>query len=233
MNFQDNYGCFELLPQEEQVPEPPRSPTVLHDLNVALYTTNQLITSVPQIQFSLNEDKSSNIKKQPNKIKINPGNSIKKKQKSKKKKLPVDPNAPPKPKRATGLDKPLILSSPLSAIMDGNTELSRPEIVKRLWIYIKTNKLQDPADRRYILCDEKLKSIFHQDRVNSFGMNKDLTAHLTKKETNNETMNKSVAIGKDETQLSVTGDFSPIQTAETPNTMTPIDNDHVLMWNII
>lgn len=44
------------------------------------------------------------------------------------------------------------------------------------------NHLQDPADRRFILCDEKLKRIFQKDRVNSFGMNRDLTAHLTKKE---------------------------------------------------
>lgn len=104
--------------------------------------------------------------------------------------------------------------------------------MKRLWEYIKSNQLQDPADRRYILCDDKLKSIFQQDRVNSFGMNRDLTAHLTKKETNNETVNKSVAVSADETQLLVTGHFPSIQTAETPNTMTPIDDDHVLMWDI-
>ncbi|KAI8058689.1 SWIB/MDM2 domain-containing protein [Gilbertella persicaria] len=66
--------------------------------------------------------------------------------------------------------------------MDGDKELSRPELVQKLWKYIKTNDLQDPADRRYILCDDKLKKIFDQDRVNSFGMNKDLSAHLTKKE---------------------------------------------------
>ncbi|KAI8367081.1 hypothetical protein BD560DRAFT_400036 [Blakeslea trispora] len=113
-----------------------------------------------------------------------PGGGIqKKKSKTKKKRVKViDPNAPPKPKRKTGLNKPLILSSALSELMDGDKELSRPELVRKLWKYIKTNDLQDPADRRFILCDEKLKKIFHQDRVNSFGMNKDLSAHLTKKE---------------------------------------------------
>ncbi|KAI8967257.1 SWIB/MDM2 domain-containing protein, partial [Mycotypha africana] len=89
-----------------------------------------------------------------------------------------DPN---RPKRKTGLNKPLILSPALSDLMDGDKELSRPELVQKLWKYIKENNLQDPADRRYILCDEKLKKIFHQDRINSFGMNKDLSAHLTKK----------------------------------------------------
>ncbi|KAI8094722.1 SWIB/MDM2 domain-containing protein [Thamnidium elegans] len=108
----------------------------------------------------------------------------KKKPKAKKKKVPkiVDPNAPPKPKRKTGLNKPLILSDALSELMDGDKELSRPELVQKLWKYIKGNDLQDPADRRFILCDAKLKKIFDQDRINSFGMNKDLSAHLTKKE---------------------------------------------------
>ena len=59
--------------------------------------------------------------------------------------------------------------------------MSRPDIVKRLWKYIKDNDLQDPADRRFILCDDKLKTIFEQDRINSFGMNRDLSRHLTKK----------------------------------------------------
>ncbi|KAI8332675.1 SWIB/MDM2 domain-containing protein, partial [Chlamydoabsidia padenii] len=104
-----------------------------------------------------------------------------KKKKKKKTKEPEDPNAPPKPKRKTGLNKPLILSEALSALMDDEIELSRPEIVKRLWKYIKSNDLQDPKDRRFILCDDKLKTIFNVDRVNSFGMNRDLSQHLTKK----------------------------------------------------
>ncbi|KAI9255475.1 SWIB/MDM2 domain-containing protein [Sporodiniella umbellata] len=106
-----------------------------------------------------------------------------KKAKSKKRrpKPIVDPNAPPKPKRKTGLNKPLILSTVLSELMEAK-ELSRPELVQKLWKYIKENDLQDPADRRFILCDAKLKKIFLQDRVNSFGMNKDLSAHLTKKD---------------------------------------------------
>ncbi|KAI9028352.1 SWIB/MDM2 domain-containing protein, partial [Phycomyces nitens] len=99
--------------------------------------------------------------------------------KRRKPKDPEDANAPPKPKRKTGLDKPLIPSPALSAVLGGDTELSRPEIVKKLWVYIKSNELQDPADRRFILCDNKLRSLFGQDRVNSFLMNRDLSAHLT------------------------------------------------------
>ena len=49
-----------------------------------------------------------------------------KKPKKKRKKKPVvdvDPNAPPKPKRITGLNKPLILSASLQTIMDGATQV--------------------------------------------------------------------------------------------------------------
>ncbi|KAI8981022.1 hypothetical protein BDB01DRAFT_795051 [Pilobolus umbonatus] len=118
------------------------------------------------------------------KRKITDDMTSKKKQKKKKNKRVkiVDPNAPPKPKRKTGLNKPMILSVALSELMDGDKELSRPALVQKLWKYIKANNLQDPADRRFILCDDKLKKIFNQDRINSFGMNKDLSAHLTKKE---------------------------------------------------
>ncbi|KAI8364709.1 SWIB/MDM2 domain-containing protein [Radiomyces spectabilis] len=124
----------------------------------------------------------------------------KKKSKAKKKKIkePEDPNAPPKPKRKTGLNKPLILSTALSAVMDGDTELSRPELVKKLWKYIKEHELQDPVDRRYILCDEKLKLVFGgQDRVNSFTMNRDLSAHLTKKTEGQKDTSVSPALTAD------------------------------------
>ncbi|KAK4515008.1 Transcriptional activator [Mucor velutinosus] len=155
---------------------------------------------------------------------------VKKPKKKRKRKLVmnVDPNAPPKPKRITGLNKPLILSASLQTIMDGATQLSRPEIVQRLWKYIKSNQLQDPADRRYILCDANLKNIFQQDRVNSFGMNRDLSAHLTKIETAFTTTTDATAAPVPPIQ---TEDFSPVPTAETPDIMTPSDTEGLQKWN--
>ncbi|GAN02946.1 hypothetical protein MAM1_0031d02396 [Mucor ambiguus] len=158
-----------------------------------------------------------------------------KKPKKKRKKKPVmdvDPNAPPKPKRITGLNKPLILSASLQTIMDGATQLSRPEIVQRLWKYIKSNQLQDPADRRYILCDAKLKNIFQQDRVNSFGMNRDLSAHLTKIEATTITPTTDTATATAPVPPIQTEDFSPVPTAETPDIMTPSDAEVLQKWNI-
>jgi len=45
-------------------------------------------------------------------------------------------------------------------------------VVKKLWEYIKGNELQDPSDKRQIMCDEKLQAVFKQSRVDMFQMNK-------------------------------------------------------------
>jgi chromatin remodeling complex protein RSC6 len=48
-----------------------------------------------------------------------------------------------------------------------------------MWAYIKANKLQNPANKREIIADAKLKPVFHgKDRVNMFEMNKHLAQHL-------------------------------------------------------
>ncbi|KIW50752.1 hypothetical protein PV05_09540 [Exophiala xenobiotica] len=77
-----------------------------------------------------------------------------------------------KPKRNTGFHKPLNLSPALSGLLDGETQLSRPETTKRLWAYIKANNLQDPSDKRFILCDSKMREVFRQDKVHMFTMTK-------------------------------------------------------------
>ena len=51
-------------------------------------------------------------------------------------------------------------------------------MVKKLWEYIKEHNLQDPKDKRQIECDEKLQSVFKQDKVHMFTMNKLLGKHL-------------------------------------------------------
>lgn len=71
--------------------------------------------------------------------------------KPEKKKRKVNPNS--------SFNAPLILSEPLSNLL-GESQLSRPETVKRIWAYVKERDLQDPDDRRYILCDDSMKPIF-------------------------------------------------------------------------
>ena len=78
--------------------------------------------------------------------------------------------------------KPLLLSSTLSNFMGGTSEMSRPDVVKHLWRYIKDHDLQDPKDKRFILCDSQLKALFGHERINAFRMNKYLTSHLHDKD---------------------------------------------------
>ncbi|CAM1512007.1 Fc.00g095200.m01.CDS01 [Cosmosporella sp. VM-42] len=91
----------------------------------------------------------------------------------------VDTNGDPPPKRKAGggFQKPFVLSDTLSVIC-GETQLSRPQVVKKLWDHIKANNLQDPSDRRQILCDEKMQAVFKQTKVDMFRMNKDIGSHL-------------------------------------------------------
>ncbi|VUC24776.1 unnamed protein product [Clonostachys rosea] len=86
--------------------------------------------------------------------------------------------AEPKKKRSGGgFQKPFNLSPALSELT-GETQLSRPGVVKSLWAHIKANDLQDPNDRRQILCDEKMQAIFKQTKVDMFRMNKEISNHL-------------------------------------------------------
>jgi upstream activation factor subunit UAF30 len=50
--------------------------------------------------------------------------------------------------------------------------LSRPQVVKQLWVYIKDRELQNPDNRREILCDPSLKAVFGVEKINMFKMNK-------------------------------------------------------------
>ncbi|MCJ1303944.1 hypothetical protein MMC08_006755 [Hypocenomyce scalaris] len=80
--------------------------------------------------------------------------------------------------RKGGFHKPLTLSAPLSALLDGEIQLSRPETVKRIWAYVRERDLQDPNDKRQIRCDGAMRAVFKQDRVHMFTMNKILSQNL-------------------------------------------------------
>ncbi len=51
------------------------------------------------------------------------------------------------------------VSSDLGAIV-GNGRHTRPQIVKKIWVYIKAKRLQDAKNRRLIVPDEKLGRVF-------------------------------------------------------------------------
>ena len=80
--------------------------------------------------------------------------------------------------KANALQRPLQPSEALAAVV-GPEPLSRGEVVSKVWEYIKSHNLQNPENRREILADDKLKSVFGKDKVTMFEMNKHLARHLT------------------------------------------------------
>ncbi|KAG9564222.1 SWIB-domain-containing protein, partial [Aureobasidium melanogenum] len=88
----------------------------------------------------------------------------------------VETNGETKP-RTGGFHKPMNLSEPLSALL-GETQLSRPQTVKKIWEYVKSKDLQDPSDKRQIVCDDAMRAVFKTDRVHMFTMNKILNQNL-------------------------------------------------------
>lgn len=53
-----------------------------------------------------------------------------------------------------------LTSSPALAAVIGGTPMPRTQMIKKIWDYIKKNKLQDSKNRRMINADEKLKVLF-------------------------------------------------------------------------
>ena len=75
--------------------------------------------------------------------------------------------------------KALTPSADLAAVV-GSKPLPRTEVVKKMWVYIKANKLQDKANKRMINADAKLKPIFAgKAQVSMFDMAKHLAKHLS------------------------------------------------------
>jgi len=77
-----------------------------------------------------------------------------------------------------GFGKSLNRLSPELQEFTGSEELSRPQVVKRLWDYIKDNDLQSPDNKAVIMCDEVLKKLFKRDKMGMFKMNRYIGAHL-------------------------------------------------------
>ena len=74
--------------------------------------------------------------------------------------------------------KPLTSSPALAAVI-GDKPMPRTEVTKRLWDYIKKNKLQDPKNRRMINADDKLGPVFGgKKQVSMFDMTKLVGKHL-------------------------------------------------------
>jgi chromatin remodeling complex protein RSC6 len=74
--------------------------------------------------------------------------------------------------------KAMTPSAVLAAVI-GATPMPRTEVTKKIWDYIKKNKLQDAINRRLINADEKLRAVFGgKGKVSMFEMTKLVSNHL-------------------------------------------------------
>ncbi|CAH8357483.1 unnamed protein product [Eruca vesicaria subsp. sativa] len=76
-----------------------------------------------------------------------------------------------------GLNKVCRVSPELQVVV-GEPALPRTEIVRQLWAYIRKNNLQDPSNKRKIICDDALRVVFETDCTDMFKMNKLLAKHI-------------------------------------------------------
>jgi upstream activation factor subunit UAF30 len=77
-----------------------------------------------------------------------------------------------------GLMKAVQPSAELAAIV-GNRPMPRTEITKRMWDYIKDNRLQDAKNKRLINADAKLRLVFGgKQQVSMFELAKLVSQHV-------------------------------------------------------
>ncbi len=88
------------------------------------------------------------------------------------KKAPAKKRAP-----SAAFMKAMTPSAALAAVI-GDKALPRTEVTKKIWDYIKKNKLQDQAKKTMINADAKLKEIFKKGQVSMFEMTKLISGHL-------------------------------------------------------
>lgn len=97
--------------------------------------------------------------------------AVKKAAKAAKPKVKRKPNA--------AFMKPLNIGEALQPVV-GNKPLPRTEVVKKVWDYIKKNKLQDAKERRNINGDANLQKVFGGKKtVSMFEMAKYISKHLS------------------------------------------------------
>ena len=83
--------------------------------------------------------------------------------------------------RKQGTQAPYRLSPALAAVC-GKDILPRPQVTQALWVYIRKHGLQDPKDKRQIICDAMFKAVMGGNaRVTMFNMAKHITPHLLEK----------------------------------------------------
>lgn len=83
-----------------------------------------------------------------------------------------------KKKKPSAFSRPVDVTSELAAIT-GPGPMPRTEIIKKLWDYIKKNKLQDPKNKRNIVPDSTLAKVFGSSAaIDMFKMTSKVSKHI-------------------------------------------------------
>jgi upstream activation factor subunit UAF30 len=81
-------------------------------------------------------------------------------------------------KRSSGLTKTTYSLSPELQAVVGAKSLTRPQVVKKLWAYIKSHKCQDTKNRRLIVPDKKLSEVLGKKPVDMLKIAGLLSKHI-------------------------------------------------------
>jgi chromatin remodeling complex protein RSC6 len=74
--------------------------------------------------------------------------------------------------------KALTPSASLADVI-GATPSPRTEVVSKIWVYIKEHNLQNPANKRNILADDKLMKVFGKKEITMFELAGIIGKHLS------------------------------------------------------
>ena len=92
--------------------------------------------------------------------------------------MPKTKKKPSKRKPNPAFMRPVQPDDKLAAVV-GSQPLSRPELTKKLWNYIKKRGLQDKKKRIMINADDALKPVFNgKSQVSMFEMTKLVSGHI-------------------------------------------------------
>ena len=86
--------------------------------------------------------------------------------------------APIPARKAAGPAKGGLTPSPALAAVIGSAAVTRPEVIKKLWDYIKAQQLQDASNRRAINADAKLLPVFGKPQITMFELAGLIGVHL-------------------------------------------------------
>lgn len=129
-------------------------------------------------------------------VDLSVNSTVKKPKASGKRKGKGEKGGKEKKKRKAGTQPPYRLSDELQVVVKESI-LPRPQVVSKLWVYIKEHNLQNEQNKREILCDAKLKAIMKKSKVTMFEMNALITNHLIEKVDRSEYNHKEEEVDED------------------------------------